>query len=69
MGGPHKKLRYNVTQVLIVHNTVPDHLIEHSPKMTFIDFASGFGGLMGIWMDVSALANVVFKSLFKLDFK
>ena len=57
----------NETHVLIVHNLAPDRFTEHSPKMTFIDFASAFGGLMGIWMGLSALA--IFKYLFKLVFK
>ncbi len=44
------------TLVYITHNHLPDQVIEHLPEMTFISFVANFGGLLGIWLGLSAIA-------------
>ena len=42
--------------VRITHNHLPDQTNEHIPEMNFITFASNFGGLLGLWLGLSAMA-------------
>lgn len=44
------------TSAYISHNHLPDQVIEHLPEMTFISFIASFGGLVGMWLGLSALA-------------
>ena len=46
----------DLTFIRIVHNQMPDQLIEHIPEMTFIQFFSNLGGLTGMWLGLSALS-------------
>ena len=50
----------NFTYIYINHNQMPDQITEHIPEMTFIQFASNFGGLLGMWMGLSFLAILKF---------
>ena len=42
--------------VRITHNHLPDQINEHIPETTFVTFASNFGGLLGMWLGLSAMA-------------
>ena len=42
--------------VRITHNHLPDQTNEHIPETTFVTFASNFGGLLGMWLGLSAVA-------------
>ena len=44
------------TSVFISHNHLPDQIVEHLPEMTFISFIASFGGLVGMWLGLSAMA-------------
>jgi len=44
------------TLVYVTHNHLPDQVIEHLPEITFISFVANFGGLLGIWLGLSAIA-------------
>jgi len=48
------------TYFYITHNQMPDQITEHIPEMTFISFAANFGGLLGMWLGLSALAIMTF---------
>ena len=52
----NKTLEKSITRVEIFHNQMPDQIIENIPEMTFISFAANFGGLLGMWLGLSALA-------------
>ena len=41
--------------ITIVDNQIPDQINENIPEMTFISFAASFGGLLGMWLGLSAL--------------
>ena len=45
----------------------PSQITKHKPEMSPIAFASNFGGLLGMWLGLSALAllNIVSESLLK----
>ena len=45
----------NTIFLTLSHNGVPDQFVEHLPEMTFIEFISNFGGLLGIWLGISLL--------------
>ena len=45
-----------VIYVRIAHNHLPDQTNEHIPETTFVTFASNFGGLLGMWLGLSAIA-------------
>ena len=50
------KLGFNsVFDIRLQHNRLPDVLVRHMPEMTFIAFVSNFGGLLGMWLGMSAL--------------
>ena len=51
-----------LTFIYIHHNQLPDQLTEHIEDMSFIDFFGTFGGLLGIWLGLSAFA--IFKTMF-----
>ena len=46
---------YHAFDIAIQHNRLPDVLVRHMPEMTFIAFVSNFGGLLGMWLGMSAL--------------
>ena len=56
----------NTTIITIQHNQLPDQITKHIPEMTWIQFASNLGGLMGMWMGLSALA--ILKYIIKFFF-
>ena len=53
--GPNT-LEKSFAWVEIVHNQMPDQMVTNIPEMTFISFAANFGGLLGMWLGLSALA-------------
>ena len=66
----------SVFDIRLQHNRLPDVLVRHMPEMTFIAFVSNFGGLLGMWLGMSALIifdNIlwftkrVFKAISKSD--
>ena len=48
------------TNVKIVHDQFPDQFTEHMPETTGIAFFGNFGGLLGMWLGLSALAILKF---------
>ena len=38
------------------HNPLLDQTVEHSPEMSFISFVANMGGLIGMWLGLSAYA-------------
>ena len=48
------------TFVRIKRDHLLDQHIEHLPEMSFIEFICGFGGLLGMWLGLSALAILHF---------
>ena len=44
------------TSVFIRHSQMPDQVTDVMPEMTFVGFASNFGGLLGLWLGLSAYA-------------
>ena len=44
------------TGVFIRHSQLPDQVTDVMPEMTFVGFASNFGGLLGLWLGLSAYA-------------
>ena len=42
--------------VKIVDNQMPDQIVENIPEMSFITFVCDFGGLLGMWLGLSAMA-------------
>jgi len=65
----NKELDWNsATQVMISHSRLPDEQIEHSPEMTFISFIANFGGLLGMWLGLSAVTiyDLITSFLFNL---
>ena len=38
------------------HSPLPDQMVEHSPEMSFISFIANMGGLIGMWLGLSAYA-------------
>ncbi|CAG2105149.1 unnamed protein product [Medioppia subpectinata] len=45
------------TTITIKHNIMPDQLVRHYPETTFTGFVSNFGGLLGMWLGMSALGT------------
>ena len=54
------KLYGNFYSINMGHNQLPDQITEHMPETTSIEFISNFGGLMGMWLGLSALAILKF---------
>ena len=52
----HKCCEQDAMLLDITHNHIPDQTIEHSPKMLFEEITGTVGGLMGMWLGLSALA-------------
>ena len=48
------------TQIDISPSTYPDQITRHKPEMSPIEFFSAFGGLLGMWLGLSALAILKF---------
>ena len=48
------------TPIKILRNSIPDQITKHIPAMTFIQFASAFGGLISMWLGLSILAILKF---------
>lgn len=46
----------DLTFVRMIHNQMPDQLTEHIPEMTFVQFISSIGGLVGMWLGLSVLS-------------
>ena len=44
--------------IVITHNQMPDQVIKHMPEMEFITFMGNFGGLLGLWLGLSAFAII-----------
>ena len=52
---------WDMTSIVnIKRNQILDHFVEHLPEMSFIEFICGFGGLLGMWLGLSALAILHF---------
>ena len=47
--------KYTKVLIGIKHDNSPDHIIVHIPEMYFIEFISNLGGLLGMWLGMSAL--------------
>lgn len=47
---------FPTARISIKHNQLPDQTTKHTPAMSFIQFISGFGGLLGMWLGLSAVA-------------
>ena len=45
-----------VSHVRITHNHLPDQTNEHLPETTFVTLTCNFGGLLGMWLGLSAMA-------------
>jgi hypothetical protein len=44
----------------IIHNRLPDQVIKHIPEMELITVIGNFGGLLGMWLGLSAFAIIRF---------
>jgi hypothetical protein len=51
---------YHYDRIRISYNHQPDQLITHLPEKSMISFISEFGGLIGMWIGLSALAILKF---------
>ncbi|CAG2115535.1 unnamed protein product, partial [Medioppia subpectinata] len=48
------------THVRMAHNQLPDQITEHIPEISFVQFIGTFGGLVGMWVGLSAFAVLDF---------
>ncbi|CAG2110537.1 unnamed protein product [Medioppia subpectinata] len=48
------------THIRLAHNQMPHQITEHIPEISFVQFIGTFGGLLGMWVGLSALAVLDF---------
>ncbi|CAG2168481.1 unnamed protein product [Oppiella nova] len=53
-----------VLYIELAHNPLLDQTVEHSPEMSFISFIANMGGLIGMWLGLSAF--IILETVMKL---